>query len=513
MLNIKNISIRKISEDRELIKNLSFVLNQNDKFAIIGLEGNGKSTLLKAILNKNLIDYCEISGEIYKEKIKIGYLEQNIKEVWQNETVIDFLLKEDINSEIEPDSYLKLALLDKMLNQIKFNLEMFDENRKISKYSGGEVVKLGLVKILINEPDVLFLDEPTNDLDLETILFLEDFILNESRPILFISHDEALLKNTANGIIHLTQINKKRIAKSFFKKCSYTEYTDSYIRKMNQDEMLAKKQRSDFKKKMEKFRKIYQSVEYLQNQTVRDPSAARLLKKKVKSLKSTEKRFEKEKEDFIDIPENEEEINIFYSDMVNIPKNKVIIDLKIDKLMMKNKILSKNIELFVKGPQKIAIIGKNGCGKTTLLKTIYNNLCQRSDLTIGYMGQNYDEQLNSDLSALEILLSDENIDKVGKVRKMMGALNFTREEMLYPQTSLSGGQKAKLLLLKTVIEDANVLILDEPTRNLSPLSIPVIHNLFNTYKGSIISVTHDRSFIDNCFDEIYFLDENGLKKI
>jgi ATPase subunit of ABC transporter with duplicated ATPase domains len=129
------------------------------------------------------------------------------------------------------------------------------------------------------------------------------------------------------------------------------------------------------------------------------------------------------------------------------------------------------------------------------------------------MSQNYDEQLDGSKTALELLIDPRDKERSGSVRKMMGALHFTREEMLYKQTDLSGGQKAKLLLLKMVLDKCNVLILDEPTRNLSPLSIPVIHNLLLSFQGAIICVSHDRNFIENVFDDVLLLDEKGLKKL
>ena len=509
MLEVRKLYIKKKTEDRELISNLSFTLNQGDKFAIIGLEGNGKSKLLKAILGYEL-DFVDVSGRIDTKGHRIGYLPQSIKQEYENVNVIDFLLKEKPSSQIDVDDYKLLGLLDKVLQEVHFDLVAFNDMKSINEFSGGEVVKLGLAKILLREPDILLLDEPTNDLDLDTILFLEDFIVEENRPILFISHDEALLKNTANGIVHLTIGEKKRKAISFFEKIPYDLYKQSRRLSLDSQEMIAKKQRSNFKKKMERYRQIYQKVEHLQNQTVRNPSAARLLAKKVKSLKSTEKRYQKEQEDFVAIPEREEEINLFFDQYQTIPSNKVVLDYKKDVLEVENNVLCRDIELLIKGPSKVAIIGRNGSGKTTLLNDIYKQLLDRKDIQVGYMPQHYDDYLKDFPRAIDVLLDGPDLEKETQYRKMLGALHFTREEMVYPPISLSGGQKAKLFLLKMVIDGANVLILDEPTRNLSPLSIPVIHQLLLNFNGVVLSVTHDRTFLDNVFDDIYILNENGL---
>lgn len=512
MLEIRNLNINKKQEDRELVKNLSFTMNKCDKYALIGLEGHGKSTILKIILGEDL-DYIDWKGSINSKNLRFGYLPQSIKDIWGEVNVLEYLLKQNPYDDLDYGNYELLSSLDRILMKVQLEPDSFHEEKILNEFSGGEVVKLGLAKLLIRNPDILLLDEPTNDLDLETILFLEGFIKNEKRPILYISHDEALLENTANGIIHLTQSHKKTKAHSYFEKSSYTEYKNKRNLMLDSQEMIARKQRSNHKRKMERYRQIYQKVEHLQNQTVRDPSTARLLAKKVKSLKSTESRYQKEKDEFIDIPEREEEIWLHFDDNVSIPKNRVVLDYHLDILEIDGKTLSKNINLLLKGPEKICIIGKNGSGKTTLLKDIYNQLQNRDNIEVGYMGQNYDEQLDCNKSALELLVDPGNIELHGKIRKMMGVLHFSREEMLYKQANLSGGQKAKLLLLKMVIDRSNVLILDEPTRNLSPLSIPVIHNMLLNFNGAIICVSHDRNFIDNVLNDIYVLDNNGLTMI
>lgn len=513
MLEVRKLSIKKISENRTLISQLSFVLNKNDKFAIIGLEGIGKSTLLKVILNQSKLDYIEISGEVASNQHRLGYLPQSIREDWKNDTVIDFLLKEYPESTIHPEDYQRLALLDKVLNDLGFKKESFNDEKQLSSFSGGELVKLGLVKILLKDPDILLLDEPTNDLDLETILFLEDFILNEERPILFISHDEALLEHTANGIIHLVQVHKQTKAISYFEKCSYLEYKERRNLNLSSQEMIARKQRQVHKKKMDRFRQIYQKVEHLQNQAVRNPTMGRLLKKKMHSLKSTKARYEKEEKQFAPIPEREEEINLFFESGIELPNNKSVLEWIDQSLVIGDRVLSEHINLSVKGPEKIAIIGKNGVGKSTFIRKIHHELMQNNTLKIGYMSQHYDDGLPLESKVLDFILDSQERERESKIRTMLGSLGFTTEETLYTIKQLSGGQKAKLMLLKLVLDRPNVLLLDEPTRNLSPLSIPVIYQLLNDYRGSIICVTHDRNFIESVFEKVYMLTENGMDMI
>ncbi len=512
MLQINNLSITIVKDNRTIINNLSININKNDKYAIIGLEGSGKSTLLKAIYNKNLIPHCDVNGNISVSG-KIGYLEQSILEYWSNTNIYDFLLKKQPNSSIDFNDYQKLGELDKLLWKLKLDPRIIDENKSVNQFSGGELVKLGLVKILLDDPDILLLDEPTNDLDLDTILFLENFILNENRPILYVSHDEALLENTSNGIIHLSQIHKRNKPVHEVVKMNYKNYKNFRKIALDSQEMIARKQRSDYKKKMERFREIYNKVEYQQNQVVRNPSLGRLLKKKMHSLKSMEKRLNKESENFLEIPEREEAIDLFFNKDINVPNSKCILELHLDKLTLGNLTLPKSIDLYIKGNAKIALIGKNGSGKSTLLKIIYEELKNRNDISVGYMSQKYEELMTDKYSALEYILKDFSDNEEARIRKMMGALQFTGEEMINKTINLSGGQKAKLLLLKMVVNKNNVLLLDEPTRNLSPLSAPVIHELLINFNGCVICVTHDRKFLENVFEDIYELTEDKLIKL
>ena len=513
MLEVKHLTIRKMAEDRTLIEDLSFVLNPYDKFAIIGLEGIGKSTLLKVIEGHQTLDYIEYSGTINRKDLRIGYLPQNTTSLWGHETTTDFLLKQQPENEIRPEDYSLLRLLDKTLVSVKFDLLVFEEQKRIMDYSGGEIVKLAIAKLLLREPDILLLDEPTNDLDLDTILFLEDFINQEERPILYISHDDALLEHTANGIIHLVPTHKTNKAINIVSKCSYREYVHARSRSLDSQETIARKQRADHKKKMERFHQVYQRVEHLQNQAVRAPSQGRLLKKKMKSLKSQEFRYEREQEEFLEIPEREEEINLFFSNTSGIANNKLVLDYEQETVSVNDTLLAQNINLIIKGPEKIAIIGKNGVGKTTFLKKIVKDISKNKTLTLGYMSQQYRDVLNPEDNVLEAIRFQPDKEYETKIRTMLGSLHFTSEEMLYQIQLLSGGQIAKLMLLRLVLMAPDVLVLDEPTRNLSPLSLPVIHELLKQYKGCIICVSHDRNFIEDVFDCVYQLEEDGLEEI
>jgi len=201
MLQIKNLNITHLYDLRTIIKDFSFALNEGDKAVIIGEEGNGKSTLMKVIYDDNLVnDYVEYTGEISKNNMIIGYLAQELNEEQKEMTILEFCEVLPIFYDLTPKSLSNIA------NMMGLELEMFYSDQKVGKLSGGEKVKLQLAKILMQNPYVLLLDEPSNDIDIDMLEWLEGFLNNCKIPVLFISHDETLIENTANIIIHLEQL-------------------------------------------------------------------------------------------------------------------------------------------------------------------------------------------------------------------------------------------------------------------------------------------------------------------
>lgn len=507
MLKVNNLCIETTS-GRKLIENLSFSLNDGDKMAIIGEEGNGKSTLLKAILEPDLIaNYCIVKGEISKLNTKIGYLEQKLNPNWEEYTVLDYFLKENYNDEVDVERYNQMFLIKNTLKNLNFDTRHLDNDTLIKYLSGGEKVKLQLAKLWINENDVLFLDEPTNDLDIETLEILEKYILNTKKPVLFISHDETLLENTANIILHIEQLIKKTTPKFTLKKCSYSEYVDSRKRQLEHQTQIAYSERRERNKKEEVLRQIKQKVENALVSAKKDPSSGRIIAKKMANVKAQERRLEND--ELTEIPDVEEAIKLIVNQEVTLPSQKLVLNLNLQQLTAGEKELAKNINLKIYGPQKIAIIGKNGSGKTTLLRKIVSQLKETSSIKVGYFSQNYGEILNYDISALEEM--QKSSEKLNP-STLLGSMKFTREEMLSKVSALSEGQKAKLAIIKLIIENNNVLVLDEPTRNLSPLSNPIIREVLKEYAGAIITVSHDRKFINEICDIVYVLDEDGLKE-
>lgn len=228
------------------------------------------------------------------------------------------------------------------------------------------------------------------------------------------------------------------------------------------------------------------------------------------SLKSQKRKLEDV--ELTEMPDVEESLNFFFED-VQIPNSKNIVSINIPELKLQEKIISRNIELDVIGHTHLCIIGKNGVGKSTLIKIIYNILKERKDIKIGYMPQTYEDVLNDYEYVLDFVCPQGTKDEITKARMYLGNMKLTREEMTGHIRDLSNGTKAKLFLTRFVLEQCHVLILDEPTRNVSPLSNPVIRKVLKDFNGTIVSVSHDRKYIDEVIDELYVLTNNGLRKV
>ena len=527
MLQVKNVKITHRKDLRVIIDNFDMVLNHGDKAVIIGEEGNGKSTLLKWIFSPDLIDdYTECAGERIINDERPGYLPQELPDSEKSRSVYDYFNECGAFWEKTPKE------LGRMAGDFGLEPEFYYREQPMGSLSGGEKVKAQLLRLLMEEPTVLLLDEPSNDLDIETLEWLEDFINGWKGAVLFISHDEVLVENTANMVIHLEQIRRKTVSRHTVIRVPYREYLKRRDEIFENQENLAASQRKEQKIKDEKLRRIMQKVEHAQNTVSRqDPSTGRLLKKKMHTVKSMERRFDREASDMADFPESEEAIFFKLGDKDSaVPAGKTVIDLNLDELRSPDgeRVLAKDIRLKIRGSKKICIIGRNGCGKTTLLKEIAKELMadqmprssgpepalsfqKQSSLRVEYMPQNYEDMLDMEKSPVEYLRNTGDKEELTRIRTYLGALKFTADEMDHPIRELSGGQRAKTLLLKMSMSGANVLILDEPTRNFSPLSGPVIRRMLAGFPGAIISVSHDRKYIAEVCDTVYRFSDTGMQ--
>lgn len=505
-MQIKNLTIKMKQDLRTILEDFTFVLAEGDKTAVIGEEGNGKSTLLKLIYNPSLVEpYIEYTGEIITQGKSIGYLPQELPEASKHQPLYHYF------SEI-PGFYDAtggdLAIIAK---QLGLSVECFYDNRLLSEFSGGEKVKLQLAGLLLQKPDILLLDEPSNDLDIQTLEWLESFLNNTKIPLLYISHDETLLKNTANRIIHLEQLRRKTTPRHTIVRSDYESYVKQREHLFLKQNRIAQSEHTEHEKQIQRWNEIYQKVHRDLNSISRqDPFGARLLKKKMKAVKSLEKRLDKEKETLTPFPETETAVQLFFDKSIDIPKGKTVIETQIVDLKAGETVLIERAFLSVKGGEHICFVGKNGSGKTTLLKHLYELLKHRTDISVAYMPQDYSELLDKDKTPIEFLMREATKDEKTYVSTLLGSMKYTQDEMHHPLDALSGGQKAKLLIAKMILDKNNVLLLDEPTRNFSPLSSPVIRDVLKTFGGTIISVSHDRLYLSEVCSKLYKLENKTL---
>jgi len=532
MFQIKNVTLTHKKDLRTILEDFSLVLNDGDRAVMIGEEGNGKSTLMKWIYDPELVeDYIEYSGEKVINGERLGYLPQELPEQEKNKTVCEYFMETADFLDKTPKELSKLA------NDFHVEPEFYYRDQMMQTLSGGERVKAQMMRILIEEPTILLLDEPSNDIDIETLEWMESFINSWKHAVLFISHDETLIEHTANRVIHFEQIRRKTKCRHTVANVPYRTYVEERLNAFEKQEQIALGERREKKIRDEKLRRMEQSVgASLDNISHAERDAiGRLLKKKMKNVKAMEKRFEREDEEMTEMPEQEEAIFFKLGDEKSkIPSGKWVLQYEAENLLTldDSRILAKGIELKIRGSEKIGIIGTNGCGKSTFITKIAEELLSREDIRAEYMPQNYEVLLDLDMTPVDFLekaliskgldngqstnkdVYDRNVsggkEDRTRIRTYLGALKYTADEMDHPIRELSGGQKAKVLLLKLSMSGANVLILDEPTRNFSPLSGPVIRKMLKEFPGAVISVSHDRKYLDEVCDKIYRLTENGL---
>ncbi len=511
MLQIRDLTITHKKDLRTLLSAFQLTLNEGDKAVLIGEEGDGKSTLLKWIYDPGLIEaYAEAAGERILAGERLAWLPQELPEAERARSVYEFFLEEEAFQRASVPELGRLAA--------RFGLpgDVFYSPQRMDTLSGGEKVKLQLLRCLLRQPTVLLLDEPSNDLDLPTLEWLEGFIRSFPHVVLFISHDETLIEGTANVIVHLELLRRKTLPRFTVYKGSYAAYRESRTEAFRKQAQQAASDRREQKLRDEKYRRIRQSVERAQNAVSRqDPHGGRLLKKKMHAVKSMERRFERQDRELTEFPDEEEAISLLFADCPGLPAGKTVLDFSLPELRAageEGRLLARDLRLLVRGPEKVGIVGRNGAGKTTLLRLLAAELLPRTDLRAACMPQNYEDLLDPGKTPVEFLMTGGSREEETRIRTCLGSLKYTAAEMDHPLSELSGGQKAKVFLLGMSLSGANVLLLDEPTRNFSPLSGPVIRALLRDYPGAILSVSHDRKYLGEVCTRILRLTEDGLEE-
>lgn len=503
-LQVKNVTLSDIS-GKVMVEDLSFIINQKDKMAIIGEEGNGKSTLLKAIYNPMWIEqYAKLSGTIDMQFSLVAYLAQKLETKWNACFLYEYLLRDEIDEECDYNRYQRY---EEICASIHIDNELLYKDQKMSSLSGGERVKMQIVKMLYHQPDLLLMDEPTNDIDLETIEWLTTFIKESDATIVFISHDIELIDACADVILHLEQRNKRNKPVWSLHYENYHSYAKNRNEKYEEDVRIMQKEKRVHKAKMDHMNDLKNKVTHAHNSVSRqNPAMGRLLKKKMRVVKGIERRMSEE--DF-SIDTYEESIHLKLAD-TGYPAGKEIIHFEQD-VYIQDRLLVQDANLEMYGKDKVALIGNNGTGKSVMLKAIYA-MMQEKELDVIYMPQNYEELLDYQVSPIDFMLAKTTL-LLADVQTLLGSIHLSVREMSEPIYSLSEGQKAKVCLAYVIAKNPKVLIMDEPTRNISPLSKPVLIELLENYKGALLLTTHDRFVLDSLNLSIYKIENQKLYKL
>lgn len=495
-------NITKSFQGIPLLKDITFKIDDHDKVAIIGVNGAGKTTILKIIAGEENYD----SGDLFCNKeLTLGYLKQQ-HDLAMDKTVYDVGLdvfaplitienrlrqlenemttdhSERILNEYDrltqsfhdKDGYSYPSKLTGVLKGLGFSEEEF--NLKVSMLSGGQKTRLALAKMLLQEPKLLLLDEPTNHLDNSAINFLEGYLKNYPHAIITVSHDRYFIDQVSNKIVEVEN------GKSKSYKCKYNEYS-----------ILKKKQRAvDLKhylNQQKEIKRIQESIDTLKSYN---------REKQVKRAESKEKQLAKIER--IDKPENlPDTITINFK-----PKRESGFDvLKIENLAVKfDEILLKNIDIDIKKQERIALVGDNGVGKTTLFKTILDQLnAYQGKIKFGSkVDLAYYDQEHSTLAMDKTIFNEisDNFPKMTntEIRNSLALFNFKGDDVFKEISLLSGGEKGRVVLTEILLKQANLLILDEPTNHLDIASKEVLEDALNQFEGTIFFISHDRYFIN-----------------
>lgn len=501
MLSVNNLTAVHKDTGYTLFSNLSFSVQKGDKLAVIGAEGNGKTSLLEIICRPDeAMHWLTWSGSVTYHPWKMGYLPQACPPSLLRKTAAEWMLP------LAGD-----ADLYRLAAEFRLSTDVLFAQRTLATLSGGERTKLCLIRLLVHPPDLLVLDEPTNDLDLESIITLENFIQNSQAALLYISHDETLLDRTANRILHLEQIWRRTTSRVTLSGLGFRDYMEAFTSSIARQNQQAAKEEEFYQEKLKRYRRIESRVEHEQAVISRqDPGGARLLKKKMHEVKSLGRRFEREHARQTQRTDREDEVNFFLEDLPGVPAGREILRLFLPELHIGDRVLSRNVRLDITGSEHMAITGANGSGKTTLLRTIQRIIETQRGLRTFYLPQNANELFENDMPAIDFLAPDGKTSSKEAASALLGSLRFSRDEMTSLTSTLSGGQKIKLAFAKLRLTRPNVLLLDEPSRHLSPLSNPAFRASVAAFKGCVISVSHDRAFLAEVCTRVLRLTPDGL---
>lgn len=520
MVSIHQLEV--VFGDRILFEDVSFLISKSERIGLTGKNGAGKSTLLKIMAGLQQPDKGSVSAP---KGLRIAYLPQEMKHN-EGETIFkeaekgkaEILLLQDefkhleqdiaTRTDYESDDFMKacdrlnelslqLSVMDnassnedveRVLTGLGFTQKDFD--RKMSEFSGGWKMRVELAKLLLRDPDLLLMDEPTNHLDIESIIWLEEFLKNHHAAVLVISHDRKFLDNVTTRTI---EISKGRI---YNYKASYTKYIE--LRKTEIDI-----QRASQKNQQRQIEKTQQLIDQFRAKA----SKASFAQKLIKQL------------DKIEVIEVDElETSSLHIKFPPAPHSgKITVELKnVNKSYGDNQ-LFKDMSLIIARGEKIALVGKNGVGKSTFTKILTNREKYDGEVILGhqvqmaYFAQDEADKLDGNLTVFETM----DHAAVGEVRKqirnMLGSFMFSGDDIDKKVKVLSGGEKTRLALCRLLLSPVNFIILDEPTNHLDINSKERLKEALKNYDGTLLIVSHDRDFLDGLTDRTYEIFDKRIK--
>ena len=519
MVSVDNIAVE--FSGTTLFSDISFVINPNDRIALMGKNGAGKSTLLKILAGVRQPTRGKVS---YPQDTVIAYLPQHLL-TEDSRTVFDeasqafahlFEMEAKINSlneqlaartDYESEEYMKIIEEVTSLGEKFYTIDLthFEEDvekillglgftrddfaKPTSSFSGGWRMRIELAKMLLKNPDVLLLDAPTNHLDIEPIQWLEDFLIESNKAVVVISHDRTFVDHVTNRTIEVT------MGKIYDYKATYSHYLELRAERRAQQQ----KQYDDQQKMIAENKAFIERFKGTYSKTLQVQSRVKML----------------EKLQIIEVDEEDNSaLRLKFPPAPRSGNYPVIAD-SVGKSYGDHLVFS-NASFTIERGQKVAFVGKNGEGKSTMVKCIMNEIDHDGTLTlghnvqIGYFAQNQASLLDENLTVFQTIDDIAKGDIRTKIKDMLGAFMFGGEESLKKVKVLSGGERTRLALLKLLLEPINLLILDEPTNHLDMRSKDVLKDALKAFDGTLILVSHDRDFLDGLVENIY---EFGNKRV
>jgi len=505
-----------------LFSEVTFAINETDKIALMGKNGAGKSTLLKIVAGANKPSRGTISAP---SDAVVAYLPQHLL-TEDNCTVMEETSKafaavlnmkkeiDEINEQLtirtdyESDEYMKLiervselsekyysieevnyeAEVEKILKGLGFEREDF--NRPTKEFSGGWRMRIELAKILLTKPDLILLDEPTNHLDMDSIQWLEDFLINQAKAVMVISHDRAFVDNITNRTIEVT------MGRIYDYKAKYSHYLElRKDRRVHQQKAYDEQQKyiADNQAFIDRFRGTFSKTDAVQ-------SRVRMLEKIVP----------------IEVDEiDNSALKLKFPPSIRSGQYPVIV--KDLEKSYGDKLIFKDANLVIERGQKVAFVGKNGEGKSTMIKAIMKEIEINSgsvevghNAQIGYFAQNQAALLDENATIFETIDNIAVGDVRTQIKNILGAFMFHGDDTTKKVKVLSGGEKTRLAMIKLLLEPVNLLILDEPSNHLDMKTKDIIKDALRDFDGTLILVSHDRDFLDGLATKVF---EFGNKRV